>query len=271
MFRRGGCRPYWESGTRIGNFDTVPLVLDVPGRKRFLVIYNKARNLPFFTHRGDMSTEATQNPVWVTLSGLPLRINLEWPYKKSVTGADFYVMHAVLTLEPVNLQALAAVQLTLTVAEVLPSLEPKDTAAPTLNTLRKAVDAKELEFMKNPKRVPVPFNTRRWNLKHRRWDFGKADDDGIARTMLRRIFWETKLGAASQKVHAADPVDAQYLDAAPAHMLEIARKLAADGMIRLEGEWAQATPALMARAEEFERDRKQAQEALEKKHAFERA
>src|SRR5512146_2494995 len=153
-----------------------------------------------------MSEEAKQAPLWMTLSGLPLRITLEWPYKKSVSGADFYVMHATLTLEGSGgLQAATAVQLTLTVAKVLPSLEPGDAESATINTLRKAVDAKELEFMKNPKRVPVAFNTRRWNLKRQRWEFGVADQETVRRFLLRKIYWQTKSGA--ERVHVADAVD----------------------------------------------------------------
>ena len=214
-----------------------------------------------------MSTEANQP--WITLCGLPLRITLEWPYKKSVSGADFYVMHATLTLEGSGgLQAATAVQLTLTVAKVLPSLEPGDAESATINTLRKAVDAKELEFMKNPKRVPVAFNTRRWNLKRQRWEFGVADQETVRRFLLRKIYWQTKSGA--ERVHVADAVDGQYLDTPPAKLVEAAQKPASEGLLRLEGEWAVATAALMARAEEFERDRTAAQEELEKKHAFER-
>lgn len=214
-----------------------------------------------------MSTD--QNQLWITLSGLPLRIALEWPYKKSVSGADFYVLHATLTLEDSGgLQATAAVQLTLTVAEVLPSLEPRDSEAPTINTLRKAVDAKDLEFMKNPKRVPVPFNTRRWNLKRQRWDFGVADEATVSRFLLRNLYWQSKAGVT--RFHVLNAVDAQYLDTAGEGMLAAAKKLADEGMIRLEGEYATATPALIARRDEFERDRRAAQEALEKKHAFER-
>ena len=216
-----------------------------------------------------MSAESNQPRLWMTLCGLPLRIALEWPYKKSVSGADFYVLHATLVLEGSGgLEATAAAQLTLTVAEVLPSLEPRDSEAPTINTLRKAVDAKDLEFMKNPKRVPVAFNTRRWNLKRQRWDFGVADEAAVARFVLRKIYWQTKIGA--ERVHVADPVDAQYLDTPPATLVAAAQKLAAEGMIRLEDEWAIASPALLARADEFERDRAAAQATLEKKHAFER-
>ena len=53
-------------------------------------------------------------------------------------------------------------------------------------------------------------------------------------------------------------------------MLDIARKLEAQGLLKLEGEWAAATPSLMAQAEKFEAEMRAALEELEKKHAFER-
>jgi len=46
--------------------------------------------------------------------------------------------------------------------------------------------------------------------------------------------------------------------------------VAAQGLLRIDGEWAEATPALMAQEERFESTRRQAVQELEKKHAFER-
>ena len=211
--------------------------------------------------------------VYVTQKGLPLTLKLEWPYHRSVTGADFYILHADIVLENsgeagVPLHALVALQLTLTVKEVLPSLEPKDTLAPTVNTLRKAVDTKELEFLKMPKRVPVQFSSRRYSYKQNRWAFGQAADEEIALFLERQVYWQTKLGES--KVWVADPTDAQYLDTEPRHIAEIAQQVAGKGQIRLEGEWATATPQLMARGAEIEAAMRRAQEELEKKHAFER-
>jgi hypothetical protein len=54
------------------------------------------------------------------------------------------------------------------------------------------------------------------------------------------------------------------------HVLEVAAKLQAEGLIKLDGESAMANPALMQRAEQFEADMRGALEELEKKHAFER-
>ena len=41
-------------------------------------------------------------------------------------------------------------------------------------------------------------------------------------------------------------------------------------MLRMDGEWTEATRELMAQAERFESARRAAVEELEKKHAFER-
>ncbi len=214
--------------------------------------------------------------VYVTLKGLPLTFALEWPYHRSVSGADFYILHADIVLEnsgeaaQAPLHALVALQLTQTVKEVLPSLEPKDVLAPTVNTLRKAVDTKEIEFLKMPKRTPVQFSSRRYSFKQQRWAFGQAADQEIALFLERQVYWQTKLRQAGTKVWVADPTDAQYLDAEPRHIAEIAQQVAARGLIRLEGEWATAMAQLTARGPEIEADMRRAQEELEKKHAFER-
>ena len=207
--------------------------------------------------------------LYVTRSGLPLRITLEWPYHRSVSGADFYVMHATVALEDGGgLHALVAVQLTLTVKEILPTLDPKDTEGPTINTVRKAVDTKELEFQKSPKRVPVPFNSRTYDFKRERWAFGGSTDQQREELLARKVFWHTKLGGV--RVWVADPVDAQYLDATREQLLDSANKLAGLGLMRVENEYAVAGEALLSHAEKFEADMQRAQEELEQKHAFER-
>ena len=49
----------------------------------------------------------------------------------------------------------------------------------------------------------------------------------------------------------------QYLQTTPAHLVEIAARLvAAQGLLRIEGEWAEATRALMDQAERFENARR---------------
>ena len=50
----------------------------------------------------------------------------------------------------------------------------------------------------------------------------------------------------------ADPRDAQYLNTTEADLLRMAGDEAGEGLMALDGEFAAATPALMAKAAEYE-------------------
>jgi hypothetical protein len=229
---------------------------------------------------------AMSEKIWVTLTGLPLRIRLEWPFHQSTSGADFWVLHGDIRLEgSEGLHALVAVNLSQTVREVMPSLEREDAEAPVINALRKEVDRRQIEFVKSGKLLPVPFSSRHYDFKRKQWVFGKATDEAMAEFVERKVYWETKLGgthpsntakggAPSSDLTRAwigDPAEAQYLQTTPAHLTEIAARLVeSQGLLRVDGEYAEATPALMTQAEQFENARRAAVEELEKKHAFER-
>ena len=236
--------------------------------------------------------QAGEKKIWVTLTGLPLTIELEWPFHRSTSGADFWVLHGDIRLEnSAGLHAPVAVNLSATVREVLPSLEPADAEAPVINALRKEVDRRQIEFVKSGKLKPVPFSSRHYDFKRQKWVFGKAADDVMATFLERKVYWETKLkspllakdarnGAPGEKdgalgsackVWIGDPTDGQYLETTPGHLLEVAGRLVAgDGLVRMEGEFAVATAALMGQAERIEGAMWAAVEELEKKHAFER-
>src|SRR5438132_472151 len=210
-----------------------------------------------------------QKKIYVTLAGLPLSFHLEWPFRKSTSGADFFVLHADIRLEnSEGLHAPVAVNLSATVREVMPSLEAKDAEDPVMNALRKEVDRRQLEFVKSGKLVPVQFSSRHYDFKRNKWVFGKASDDDIRLLVARKVYWQTRL--AGGPVRVGDPADALYVEASVTHMLEIARSLGRQALVTLEGEWASANAALMAQAEKFEADMRIAVAELEKKHAFER-
>ena len=205
----------------------------------------------------------------MTLAGLPLSFELHWPFHKSTSGADFWVLHADIRLENSSgLHAPVAVNLSATVREVMPSLEPKDAEDPVINTLRKEVDRRQIEFVKSGKLVPVHFSSRHYDFKRNKWVFGKASDDDVRLLIARKVYWQTRL--VGGPVWIGEPADALYVEASVTHMLEIARSLASEELMTLEGEWASANAALMAQAEKFEADMRIAVAELEKKHAFER-
>jgi hypothetical protein len=216
-----------------------------------------------------MSNPLPEKKIFVTLSGLPLSFRLEWPFRKSTSGADFWFLHADIRLEnSEGLHAPVAVNLSATVREVIPSLEPKDLEGPVINALRKEVDRRQLEFVRSGKLVPAQFSSRHYDFKRNQWVFGKASDEDMARLLARKIYWQTRL--VGETVWVGDPAEALYVQTSTAHVLEVARKLQAEGLINLNGELATANPGLMQRAEEFATDMRAALEELEKKHAFER-
>lgn len=93
---------------------------------------------------------------------------------------------------------------------------------------------------------------------------------GHCRVPRCKVYWQTRL-TAEKRVRIADPAEAQYLETTASHLLEVAARLvAAEGLIRIEAEWAEATPSLMSQADRFESAMRQATDELEKKHAFER-
>jgi hypothetical protein len=233
------------------------------------------------------------NPkIWVTLTGLPLTIRLAWPFHQSTSGADFWVLHGDIRLEGSDgLHAPVAVNLSQTVREVMPSLEPADAEAPVINALRKEVDRRQIEFLKSGKLLPVSFSSRHYDFKRGQWVFGKAADEAMAAFIGTKVYWQTRLAGSDSleisravgestalrddatrklRVWIGDPTEAQYLQTTPAHLLEIAGRLAGQGLMTIDGEYGVATPLLMNQAERFDNARRQAVEELEKKHAFER-
>jgi hypothetical protein len=207
--------------------------------------------------------------IYVTRTGLPLSFKLEWPFRHATSGADFDVLHTVITLENTDgLRALVAVNLSATLREILPSLEAKDAEGPVINALRRQVDHKQTEFAKSGKLVPLPFSSRHYNFKEKRWVFGKAEDDEIARMIERKVYWQTRVVGGDAWL--GDPTEALYIDTTTDHIAEVARGLAQRGLVMVAGENASATPQLMNQADRFESEMAGAVDELEEKHAFER-
>jgi hypothetical protein len=211
----------------------------------------------------------TTKTIYVTRTGLPLSFKLEWPFRHATSGADFDVLHAAITLEnSEGLRALVAVNLSATLRQVLPSLEPKDTEAPVINALRKEVDNKQTEFVKSGKLVPLPLSSRHYSFKLKQWTFGKASDEEIARMIERKVYWQTRLVGGD--VWLGDATEALYVDTTTDHIAEIAARLAKQGLFTMARHYATALPALTDQKDRFESEMAAARQQLEEKHAFER-
>jgi len=207
--------------------------------------------------------------IYVTRTGLPLSFEFDWPFRHATSGADFDVLHAVINLEnSAGLRALVAVNLSATLREVLPSLDAQDTEGPVINALRKEVDNKQTEFAKSGKLVPLPFSSRHYSFKLKKWVFGKASDEEIARMIERKVYWQTRV--VGGEVWLGDPTEALYIDTSLDHIAEIAAGLARRGLFTMARRFASALPALMDQKDRFESEMSGALQQLEEKHAFER-
>lgn len=216
-----------------------------------------------------MSTSTPSKTIYMTRSGLPLSFKLDWPFRHATSGADFEVLHAVITLENSDgLRALVAVNLSATLREQLPSLDPRETEAPVINALRKEVDHKQLEFVKSGKLVPLPLSSRHYNFKLKQWVFGKASDEEIGRMIERKVYWQTRLIGGD--VWLGDPTEALYFETTTDHLAEIASERSQRNLFTLARRYATALPHLMDQGERFESEMAAALRQLEEKHAFER-
>jgi hypothetical protein len=210
----------------------------------------------------------------VTLRGLPVQLELQWPFHRSQGGSDWYVVHGRLQLADGGpLHADVALNLSQSINEVLPSRDGDLAFRVAINTARKALDEKQLQLLKSGKRQPVPVSSRCYSLRRQQFTFWHVSQAEIDEFVARKIFWAG--GLERQPVLVADPCDAMYLDAADEHLqdklLAAAQSLAANGLVELSGDSARATDALVSRAAEFHAGKERALDELHAKHAFERA
>jgi len=216
-----------------------------------------------------MNVATASKTIYVTRSGLPLTFRFDWPFRSATSGADFYVLHAQITLENSgNLHALAAVNLSATLREVLPSLEQKDTEGAIINALRKDIDNLQIEFQRSAKLVPFQLSSRHYDFKRQQWVFGQATDEEIVRQVERKVYWQTQLVGGD--VWLGDAVEPLYLQSTNDRIAELAAGLVTGGLFTMARRHATALPALMDQHERFEKEMKEAIRRLEQKHAFER-
>ena len=220
-----------------------------------------------------MSTQPTGAAAghYMTLCGLPVTIEMRWPFHPATAGSDFHVIHGRAALaDGSGLHAEVSVQITQVIKEALPSLDREHAEPAVINAIRKDLDRKQLELIKSGKRQPVTVSSRHYDFKKNRLVFGTAADDAIVDFVRRKVFWLSRL-AAGAEVRVAEPLDLLYLNTTAEHMLELAqRDLAAHGLITLKDGMATPGAKLVGFTHQIEHEMKEALHELEEKHRYER-
>jgi hypothetical protein len=221
--------------------------------------FDKPELLPAMTAHLVGEAKRLRNPrpeCYVTLGGLPVAFEqFKWPFHHSISGADTYIVHGELKLADGgahDLHAKIAASVTLTFAEIVPSMEQPYAETFVYNAVRKVVDLGQLEFLKSGNRQPVPVTTRYYSRWQKKFLFTETNDEERLEYLLRKIYWLSGVLGESKPVWIADPRDAQYLNTTEADLLRMAGSKAGEGLLVLDGEFAAATPQLMARAPEYQ-------------------
>jgi hypothetical protein len=221
--------------------------------------FDKPDLLPTMTAHLAGEAKRLRNPrpeCYVTLGGLPVAFGqFQWPFHTSVSGADTYIVHGALHLADGgahNLHAKIAAAVTLTFAEIVPSMEQPYAESFVYNAVRKTVDLGQLEFIKSGNRQPVPVTTRYYSRWQKKFLFTETDDAARLNYLLRKVYWLSGVLGKGKPVWIADPRDAQYLNTTEQDLLRMAGDKAGEGLMALDGEFAAATPKLLERAPEYQ-------------------
>ena len=221
--------------------------------------FNKPDLLSTMTAHLAGEAKRLRNPrpeCYVTLAGLPIAFGkFQWPFHRSTSGADTYIVHGEMHLADGgthNLHAKLAASVTLTYAEIVPAMEQPFAESFVYNAVRKTVDYGQLEFVKSGNRQPVPVTTRFYSRWQKKFLFTETSDAERLDYLLRKVYWLSGVLGESKPVWIADPRDAQYLNTTEQDLLRMASHEAGEGLMVLDGEFAAATPALLARAPEYQ-------------------
>jgi hypothetical protein len=220
--------------------------------------FDKPHLLPEMSSHLAAEAKRLRNPrpdCYVTLDGLPISFGqFQWPFHRSTSGADTYIVHGEIHLADGgahNLHAKVAASVTVTFAEIVPAMEQPYAESFVYNAIRKTIDLGQLEFVKSGNRQPVPVTTRFYSRWQKKFIFTETSDEERLTYLLSKVYWLSGVLGEGKPVWIADPRDAQYLNTTEVDLLRMAGHEAGEGLMALDGEFAASTPALMARAAEY--------------------
>lgn len=237
---------------------------DAPAERSLLLELSEAFDfhqpglLPEMTSHLREAAQRLRNPrpdAYVTLAGLPVSFSrFGWPFHRSTSGADTFIVHGTVRLEDGTaspLHALVSASMTVTFAEIVPAPEQPYAETFIYNAVRKTLDRGQLELLKSGNRQPVPVTTRYYSRWQKKFFFTDTDDQSRMDFLSLKVYWLSGVLGGNQPVWIADPRDAQYLNTTAEELARMAADLSAQGMLALEGEYAAPTQSLLARAPEY--------------------
>lgn len=220
--------------------------------------FDKPELLPEMTSYLLEKARRLKNPrpdAYVTIAGLPIRFSgFQWPFHRSTSGADTYIVHGTVHLEDGQsspLHALVSASMTVTFAEIVSAPEQPYAETFIYNAVRKTLDQGQLELLKSGNRQPVPVTTRYYSRWQKKFLFTDTTDQTRQDYLALKVYWLSGVLGKNLPVWIADPRDAQYLNTTPEALLQAAGDLSRQGLLELDEDRASATPSLLDRAQQY--------------------
>jgi len=199
----------------------------------------------------------------MTLSGIPIDLDIEWPFRSPPDGRDGHIVSITCHIRPLeNIQTRLSVGLSRTVeVGAVPILERILTESITVNAVRKAVDSGSIRFSPPEQDVvglqKVMVSSADYDYKARRFNFAKPSEEEIREFLKRKVYWlGFREGVKTTKVWVGDPYDAEYLATTPQRLGQLAQRLAAEGFLHVDatGNLAYASDDLLKLEEVFQEE-----------------
>jgi len=214
--------------------------------------------LPAMTLHLREAASRLRNPrpdAYVTVAGLPISLGeFAWPFHRSTTGADTYIVHGMVRLEDGSepiLHAKISASMTVTFAEIVAAPEQPYAETFIYNAVRKTLDYGQLELVKSGNRQPVPVTTRYYSRWQKKFFFTDTNDATRTDFLKSKVYWLSGVLGGHAPVWIADPRDAQYLNTTSEELLGMATALEREGFVKLTADYAAPTARLLDHADEF--------------------
>ena len=217
-----------------------------------------------YLHQAALRLRNPRPDCYVTLHGIPLSFSrFAWPFHRSTSGADTYLVHGEVRLEDGEqspLHAKISASMTVTFAEIVQAPEQPFAESFIFNAVRKTMDQGQLELVKSGNRQPVPVTTRYYSRWQKKFTFNDTTVEQRQGYLAAKAFWLSGVLGRSEPVWLADPRDAQYLNTTVDDLRQMADALAGEGLINLaaDTQFGVPTAALMGQRPKYEAQLKEA-------------
>ena len=221
-------------------------VEDLPATKEYkAAVNNFLRSLSFRARQPHPSH-------FLTLSGVPLALEIHWPFRPIQNEIDYFVHVLCRAGNPWTHEANFTVKAQTMFLDV-PTLERPVLEPFVVNGIRIQIDEKKASF------YPIgqhPANLQQLYLSSDTYDQRHVSTDAqIQEFIERKVYWfGFRESNDTDQVPVADPYDCDYLRQSCQRLKQVGRVLAANGVVGLDqsGDYASAMDKLLVRSDRYE-------------------